>query len=152
MTIRSLLPTAAAGVAALAVLAPEAMAAPPTARAAADVEQYAGKVVAMGHAARGRGAVVRRTGGARFVTLSRGFRIDPGPNVRVYLVAGRVRKDSDVKTGKRKNYVDLGKLKGSKGNQQYRIPKGVNVAKYRTVVFWCVPFTQTMARVDLKRS
>lgn len=118
--------------------APPAMAAP--------VEQYHGKVVTMAHSASGKAAVVR-DGGRRLLTLSRGFRIDPGPKVKVYLVAGRVRRDGDVK-----DFVDLGTLKGSKGRQQYRIPAGVNVAKYRTVVFWCVPFTQALARVELQRS
>ena len=113
---------------------------------AAPVEQYHGKVVTMAHKAGGKAAVVR-DGGRRLLTLSRGFRIDPGPRVKVYLVAGRVRRDGDVQ-----DFVDLGKLKGSKGRQQYRIPAGVNVAKYRTVVFWCVPFTQALARAELARS
>lgn len=113
---------------------------------AANVEQYNAKVRAVGHSAKGRAAVVRQQGGPRFLTLT-SFSISPGPKVRVYLVAGRVRGDGDVD-----DFVDLGALKGSRGNQQYRIPAGTNVRKYRTVVFWCVPFTQILARADLRAS
>ncbi|WP_372790729.1 DM13 domain-containing protein [Paraconexibacter sp.] len=134
---RSLLATAVV-VAAGAVGPAGAMARP--------VEQYHGKVVTLAHEASGRAAVVR-DGRRRLLTLSRSFRIDPGPRVRVYLVAGRVRGDGDVK-----RFVDLGRLKGSRGSQQYRIPAGTNVARYRTVVFWCVPFSQAMAKAELRRS
>ena len=136
---RRSLPTAAAGLALIAVASPDvAMAAP--------VEQYRGKVVTLAHKASGEAAVVR-SGSRRLLTLSRGFRVDPGPRVRVYLVAGKVRGDGDVK-----RFVDLGKLKGSRGSQQYRIPAGTNVARYRTVVFWCVPFSQALAKAELRRS
>ena len=143
---------AATVTAAVAPASAGAAAAGPSARAAGTaVEQYSGKVVTMAHEARGRAAIVRKDG-RRLLTLSRGFRVDPGPKVRVYLVAGRVRDDDDVK-----DTVDLGPLKGSKGSQQYRLPtrhkgKRLNLAKYRTVVFWCVPFTTAMARAELRPS
>ncbi len=113
---------------------------------ARNIEQYNAEVRAVGHSASGRAAVVRQEGGPRFLTLTR-FSINPGPRVKVYLVAGPVRGDGDVK-----DFVDLGTLKGSRGNQQYRIPAGTNVRKYRTVVFWCVPFTQILARANLRPS
>jgi hypothetical protein len=127
-----------ASVIAIAAAAPPAM--------ARNVEQYNAPVRAVGHKAAGRAAVVRQQGGPRFLTLTR-FSISPGPRVKVYLVAGRVRGDGDVD-----DVVDLGTLKGSRGDQQYRIPAGTNVRKYRTVVFWCVPFTQILARADLRPS
>lgn len=118
----------------------------PATAMAAPVQQYGGKVVTLAHSASGKASVVR-DGSRRLLTLSNGFRIDPGPRVRVYLVAGKVRGDGDVR-----DFVDLGTLKGSRGRQQYRIPAGTNVAKYRTVVFWCVPFTQALAKAELRRS
>ena len=36
--------------------------------------------------------------------------------------------------------VDLGALKGNRGDQQYAIPRGVDVAR-RTVVIWCRAFS-----------
>ena len=47
-------------------------------------------------------------------------------------------------------FEDLGAPKGNKGNQQYAIPDNVDLKKYATVVFWCVPFTQTLAIAQLK--
>ena len=111
-----------------------------------NVELLHGAVRAVGHDAKGRAAVVL-TGGRRVLTL-RNFQIDPGPQVRVYLVPRGVKGDGDV----RKDFKDLGKLKGNKGNQQYRIPGSVDLRRYRSVIFWCVPFTQTLARANLVRS
>ena len=127
---------------ALAVLALPAAGA----TAATNVELLHGKVRAVGHSASGRAAVVL-TSGRRVLTL-RSFRIDPGPNVRVWLVPRSAKGDGQIP----KDYKDLGKLKGNKGNQQYRIPNSVDLRRYRSVIFWCVPFTQTLARADLVRS
>ena len=40
-----------------------------------------------------------------------------------------------------KRFVDLGKLKGNKGNQNYRLPDNVDVSRYRSAVIWCKRFT-----------
>lgn len=119
----------------------------PSARAA-NVELLHGTVRAAGHDAAGRAAVVQVDGGRRVLTLRR-FSIDPGPQVRVYLVP-RVgaKSDADVK----RDFKDLGRLKGNRGNQQYTIPASVDLRRYTSVVFWCVPFTQILARSNLVRS
>ena len=114
---------------------------------AANVELLHGKVRAVGHDARGTAAVVRTSDGRRVLTL-RGFRIDPGPQVRVWLVPRSAKGDGAIDN----DYKDLGKLKGNRGNQQYRIPGSVDLRRYSSVVFWCVPFTQTLARANLARS
>jgi hypothetical protein len=116
------------------------------AMAAKNVELLHGKVRSVGHKASGRAAVVL-TKGRRVLTLRR-FRIDPGPQVRVYLVPRSARTDRQI----RRSHKDLGRLKGSRGNQQYRIPASVDLRRYRSVVFWCVPFTQVLARANLTAS
>ena len=122
------------------------LAAAPAAHAA-NVELLHGTVRAAGHDAAGRAAVVQVDGGRRVLTLRR-FRIDPGPQVRVYLVPRSVRGDGAV----RRDFKDLGRLKGNRGNQQYSIPASVDLRRYSSVIFWCVPFTQTLARANLTRS
>ena len=115
--------------------------------AAADVELLNGTVRPLAHSAKGRAAVVQRTDKSRVLTL-RNFRIDPGPRVRVWLVPRAAKGDSQYP----RDYIDLGALKGSKGNQQYSIPRRADLRKYNAVVFWCVPFTQGLARAGLRRS
>lgn len=68
--------------------------------------------------------------------------------MKIYLVPRGVRTDGQV----RRDFVDLGTLKGNRGNQQHRIPSRTDLRRYREVVFWCVPFTQTLARAQLVRS
>ena len=114
---------------------------------AANVELLHGTVRAVGHDARGKAAVVRTGDGRRTLTL-RNFAIDPGPQVRVWLVPRAAKGDGRIDD----DYKDLGKLKGNRGNQQYRIPGSVDLRRYSSVVFWCVPFTQTLARANLVRS
>jgi len=117
-----------------------------TAPAAKNVELLHGSVRSVSHSASGRAAVVL-TAGKRVLTLRR-FRIAPGPKVRVYLVPRTVKGDGDV----RRDFKDLGTLKGSKGNQRYAIGAGVDLRRYRSVVFWCVPFTSILGRADLSPS
>jgi hypothetical protein len=38
------------------------------------------------------------------------------------------------------DYIDLGKIKATKGNVNYGIPSDVDLEKYDTVLVWCVPF------------
>jgi hypothetical protein len=117
-----------------------------SALAARNVELLHGTVRPAAHSANGRAAVVL-TGRKRVLTL-RSFRISPGPKVHVYLVPRAVKGDGDV----RRDFKDLGALKGSKGNQQYAIPGAVDLRRYTSVIFWCVPFTSILARANLTRS
>ena len=106
-----------------------------------NVVELTGPVRPQSHSASGTARVVRLAAGGRRLTLSGGFEIDPGPQVRVYLAT-----DTAAKT-----FEDIGALKGSRGNQQYAIPAGVDLGRYDTVVFWCVPFTQSLASAGAGR-
>ena len=105
-----------------------------------NVVVLAGAVVPQSHSASGRARVVKLAAGGRKLTLSDGFQIDPGPKVRVYLAT-----DAGGAT-----FKDLGVLKGSKGTQQYKIASSINLSRYDTVVFWCVPFSVSLASADLR--
>lgn len=105
----------------------------------ANVVELTGPVRPQSHSASGTARVVRLAAAGRRLTLSDGFEIDPGPQVRVYLA-------TDAAAG---TFKDIGALKASRGNQQYEIPAGVDLARYDTVVFWCVPFSQSLASAAL---
>ncbi len=118
----------------------ETAAAATPARAPRNVVELTGTVRPQSHSAAGKARVVKLAAGGRKLTLSDGFRIDPGPKVRVYLAT-----DASGAT-----FKDIGGLKGSKGSQQYKIPAGTPLSRYDTVVFWCVPFSVSLASADLR--
>jgi Electron transfer DM13 len=96
------------------------------------------------HAGSGTASVVALATGGQRLTLT-DFATDNGPDLRVYLVKGPVTGDGDVT-----DTVDLGRLKGNVGNQQYDIPEGTDVTRYSTVVIWCRAFTVSFAQADLR--
>jgi hypothetical protein len=95
------------------------------------------------HSVTGTATTIRTARGRRVLTLT-GFEVDNGPDLRVYLVAGPARDESEVD-----DYEDLGGLKGNKGNQQYDIPPGLDLGRYTTVVIWCRAFSVNFARAPL---
>lgn len=115
-------------------------AAPATAAPAADdraparaVELLRARFRSHEHETTGTAAVIRLADGRRFATLTR-FATSPGPDLRVRLVPG------DSAAGDAAGNLDLGALKGNRGDQQYAIPAGVRVAG-RTLVIWCRAFS-----------
>jgi hypothetical protein len=96
----------------------------------------------LSHAAHRTAQYVRLAG--RQELLLRSFRVDNGPDLRVWLVPGRVGSDADVG-----EHVDLGSLKGNVGNQRYRIPADVDTGRFSHVVIWCRAFTTAVATADL---
>jgi hypothetical protein len=71
------------------------------------------------------------------------FTVTNGPALSVYLVRSA---DGNVDSG----FLDLGKLKGNKGNQNYEIPTDTDLNAYGSVVIWCVPFGVTFAVASLQ--
>jgi hypothetical protein len=91
--------------------------------------------------AAGKATLVRKSSGDRVLTLT-SFEVNNGPDLRVYLVPG-----DGKDTG---NRVDLGGLKGNRGNQQYDVPRSADTGRYRTVVIWCRSFSVAFARATLQ--
>jgi hypothetical protein len=102
-----------------------------------------GRFEPVAHSASGTATTIRTAGGDRVLTLT-GFEVDNGPDLRVYLVAGPARDESEVD-----EFDDLGGLKGNRGNQQYELPRGLDLSRYTTVVIWCRAFSVNFARAPL---
>lgn len=62
-----------------------------------------------------------------------------GPDLYVYLSVGK--DTSDI--------VNLGRLKGNIGNQNYEIPTGTDLSKYNTVLIWCKAFSTLFGSAKL---
>lgn len=67
-----------------------------------------------------------------------GFETSNGPDVHVYLVAANDAMDNATVT--KAGFIDLGSIKGNIGDQNYDIPAGTDLAKYRAVTIWCARF------------
>jgi len=80
-----------------------------------------------GHQATGKAEVIS-VGNIAFLRFE-DFEVTNGPDLHVYMT-----KNGDVDTG-----IDLGKLKGNKGSQNYEL-SGINTDVYDTVVIYCQPF------------
>ena len=94
----------------------------------------------------GQATLVRNADGSATLTF-RNFRVSKGPDLRIWLSnAGSINKSRDVKRGK---YVEIAKLKSSKGEQSYRIPAAMLKNGFDQVVIWCKPFGVLFAHAKL---
>ena len=80
------------------------------------------------HNAKGTAKIIQ-TGDESFLRFE-SFEVTNGPDLRVYLTT-----DGDVKNG-----IQLDKLKGSTGDQNYSLSDDIDVGIYDTVVIYCQPF------------
>ena len=71
-----------------------------------------------------------------------------GPALHVYLS----RHEDPDNPGEVKNpgFVDLGDLKGNRGNQNYPIPSDADIASYNSVVIYCKPFEVVFSVASLR--
>lgn len=96
----------------------------------------------LAHESRGTARVIRLADGGARLTFT-GFRTDPGPDLRVYVLDREVDSDGDVE-----GFVDVGGLKGNRGDQQYDI-EDIDPDEVRSVVIWCRAFSVAFARANL---
>lgn len=106
---------------------------------------FSSTFVSRAHTTTGQ-AIVLTDGTTRFLRLV-DLATDNGPDVHVYLSAGVDARTSDGRLDD--DFVSLGKLKGNIGSQNYEIPAGTDLTRYRTVVLWCKRFTVAFGAADL---
>lgn len=70
------------------------------------------------------------------------FQGTAGPGLKVLLVEN-INGTNQNEIG---NYVDLGSLKSTNGNQNYTIPKDVDLSNYTGVMIYCEPFHVVFSR------
>jgi len=106
-----------------------------------NTKAFTGNFVGSGdgfHKAEGVVKVITLADGKTFLRLEN-LKATNGPDLYVYLSTG---KDvSDI--------VNLGRLKGNIGNQNYEIPPGSNLSKYDTVLIWCKAFSTLFGSAKL---
>ena len=106
-----------------------------------DIKPLMGNFVDAGdgfHKAQGVAKVINLADGRTFLRLEN-LKTTNGPDLYVYLSTGK--DASDI--------VNLGRLKGNIGNQNYEIPTGTDLAKYNTVLIWCKAFSTLFGSAKL---
>ena len=98
------------------------------------------------HMASGSASIYQNVDGTSLLRLE-DFRVTNGPDLRVLLVDGPV--VNPERAVRDSNYVELGKLKGNVGNQNYEIDSSIDLSQYSTVVIYCKPFHVTFGEAVL---
>jgi hypothetical protein len=109
----------------------------PAANTAAPRELASGKFHSGSHETAGTATIHELADGRRVLRLT-GFHTSNGPDVQVLLVAAADAKDNATVTNS--GFVRVAGLKGNIGDQNYDLPAGVDLAKYRAVTIWCRRF------------
>lgn len=108
----------------------------------------AGSFRSLEHETTGRAELIRLPDGShvlRFENLD----TSNGPDLVVYL-SELPSNLGDHDYGRR--FIDLGGLKANRGNQNYAIPTGTDVSRFRSAVIWCRRFTVGFGVAPLTRA
>ena len=90
------------------------------------------------HKGSGTATIYMGADGTRLLRLE-DFKVTNGPELHVVLspYAGPEEIGGSLKSP---GWIDLGKLKGNIGNQNYEIPDSVDIGIHNSVTIWCKPF------------
>jgi hypothetical protein len=99
------------------------------------------------HETSGMARVLEGADGARTLRLER-LRTSNGPELVVMLSATPASDDSWTSYGEGETLV-LGPLKGNLGSQNYEIPAGTDLSRWRSVVVWCQRFSVAFGAAPL---
>jgi hypothetical protein len=120
---------------------------------AAQAQETAAKVLAKGEfhnadkTGSGTARIYQLADGKRVLRLT-SFSVENGPDLHVRLIAADDAKDT--KSVEKTDHVELGKLKGNKGSQNYDVPENVDLSKYKVISIWCNRFSVNFAAAPLK--
>ena len=118
----------------------------------AQAQEKSAKVLAKGEfhkadkAGSGTATIYQLANGKRVLWLT-DFAVDNGPDLHVRLIA--VDDAKDTASVAKADHVELGKLKGNKGNQNYDLPENEDLSKYKVVSIWCNRFSVNFAAAPL---
>jgi pentapeptide MXKDX repeat protein len=111
-----------------------------------EIGKFHGKV----HATSGRATVYQEADGKLVLRLTN-FKTSNGPDVHVILVAMMDAIDDANFLKDNTEKLELGKLKGNEGDQNYEIPAGTDLTKFRTVSIYCERFNANFGAAPLEK-
>ncbi|MGH9084883.1 MAG: DM13 domain-containing protein [Acidimicrobiales bacterium] len=119
---------------------------PPDAPAPTEpLELTGGEFVSLDHGTSGTARVLELADGSRIVRLE-GLDTSNGPDLFVYLSSNPASGDEGAFDD---DFVNLGRLKGNQGDQNYDLPADVDLARFASVVVWCDRFDSAFGAADL---
>lgn len=89
------------------------------------------------HPASGQVRVIEGSGGT--IVRYEDFETINGPQLHLYLA-----KDLEAN-----EFVDLGPIRGTKGNINYEIDSDIDISEYQYVMYWCKPFSVLFNYADI---
>lgn len=111
---------------------------------------FTGKFHGKVHQTEGRATVYQEADGKLTLRLTN-FKTSNGPDVHVILVATKDAKDDANFLKSKTERVELGKLKGNEGDQNYEIPAGTDLTKFQTVSIYCERFDANFGAAPLEK-
>lgn len=108
-----------------------------------------GSLISHEHETSGNVSVFRLPDGSHQLALE-GLETTTGPDVHIWLSQAPVIEGFDGWfTAANYDHLDLGELKGNRGNQVYTIPADVNIADWSSITLWCEAFSVSFGAAEL---
>ncbi|MEU8901429.1 DM13 domain-containing protein [Nocardia sp. NPDC048505] len=111
-----------------------------------------GRFISHEHTTSGSVVLLELPDGGRVLRLEE-LDTSDGPDLHVWLTDAPVLEGRDgwgvFDDGA---HLDLGKLKGNKGDQNYAVPAGTDLSKYTSVAIWCDRFNVSFGAAALERA
>ncbi|MFG3343956.1 DM13 domain-containing protein [Streptomyces sp. NPDC048018] len=125
---------------------------PASAAPAAPTVVARGTFVSHEHTTTGTVKVVRLADGSHVLRIE-GLDTSNGPDLRVWLSDAAVEEGiGGWRVFDEGRYLNLSRLKGNKGDQNYPLPAGVDWAAYPSVSIWCDRFDVSFGAAALDRT
>jgi lipopolysaccharide export LptBFGC system permease protein LptF len=102
------------------------------------------------HNTSGRATIYQEQDGKLVLRLTN-FKTSNGPDVHVILIAAKNADDDANFLKSNIDRVELGKLKGNEGDQNYEIPNGTDLSKFQTVSIYCERFNANFGAAPLEK-
>ncbi len=103
---------------------------------AVETAVMSGEFISRDHDTTGHAMIADAADGTRFLRIE-DLDTDNGPDLKVYLTTVAPEADEDTFDD---DFVDLGRLKGNVGDQNYEIAADIDITRYQSVVIWCDRF------------
>jgi hypothetical protein len=125
------------------------LASTPAAAPAGPTVVASGEFITHEHDTTGRARIVRAADGSHTLELV-GLDTSNGPDLRVWLTDQPVIEGVDGwRVFDDGEWVELGRLKGNKGDQAYAVPAGLDPKEFRSVSIWCKRFSVSFGAAPL---